>query len=32
VTAPGKPAGAKIPMWAWIAAAVLLLAALRLLR
>jgi uncharacterized protein len=31
-TAPGKPAGAKIPMWAWIAAAVLLLAALRLLR
>jgi uncharacterized protein len=31
-TAPGKPAGAKIPMWVWIAGLVLLLAAPWLLR
>ena len=31
-TAAGKPAGAKIPVWAWIAGAVLLLVALWLLR
>jgi carbon monoxide dehydrogenase subunit G len=31
-TAAGKPGGAKIPVWAWIAGAVLLLVALWLLR